>query len=81
MAQESVFVEDMLKWSIFDADNTMQSEAAEYAIASALNKRVEGTPLRQRVFFSTNALERGSEAFLNNKLEGQWLSQATDISL
>lgn len=50
MAQESAFVEDMLKWSIFDADNTMQSEAAEYAIASVLNKRVEGTSLQQRGF-------------------------------
>lgn len=39
---ESAFADKLLQWSVFEADNKLQSEAGEHAIASVLNKRVEG---------------------------------------
>lgn len=39
---ESTFVDMLLQWSTLQADNKLQSEAGEHAIASVLNKRVDG---------------------------------------
>ena len=39
---EGAFLDKLLQWSVYQADNKLQSEASEHAISSVLNKRVEG---------------------------------------
>jgi DNA repair/transcription protein MET18/MMS19 len=80
---ETGFVDKLLQWSVFNAENKLQSEAGEHAVASIINKRIEGdfTSWIEKcaVLIAHGIL--GFQNFLSEKLESKWLSQATDTNL
>ncbi|EKM50673.1 uncharacterized protein PHACADRAFT_178404 [Phanerochaete carnosa HHB-10118-sp] len=61
---ESAFVDKLLQWSIFDADNKIQSDAGERAVAAVLNKRVEGFEVFLSQKLESNWLARAKDVNL-----------------